>query len=86
MSVIQLVPESDARAAGWISRLCSLDKGYRVIPEQYSKGVCTYIISLNTVSLRVKQGINRAMKTDLFDLTPCEREIIRDMQAVGILI
>jgi len=86
MCVIQLVPESDKRAEGWVSRLYNLNKGYLVIPGRNSNGACTYIISLNTVSLRVKQGINRAMKTDLFDLTPCEREIIQDMKSVGILI
>ena len=86
MCVIQLVPESDRRAEGWISRLYNLNKGYRVIAGRNANGACTYLSSLNTVSLRVKQGINRAMKTDLFDLTPCEREIIRDMQAVGILM
>lgn len=86
MCVIQLVPESDKRAEGWISRLYNLNKGYLVSPGCNANGACTYVISLNTVSLRVKQGINRAMKTDLFDLTPCEREIISDMQSVGILI
>ena len=86
MCVIQLVPESDKRAEGWISRLYNLNKGYLVIPGRNANGACTYVISLNTVSLRVKQGLNRAMKTDLFDLTPREREIVQDMKMVGILM
>ena len=86
MCVIQLVPESDKRAEGWISRLYNLNKGYLVIPGSNSNGACTYIISLNTVSLRVKQGLNRALKTDLFDLTPSEREMLQDMKQVGILV
>ena len=86
MCVIQLVPESDQRAEGWISRLYNLNKDYLVTAGRNSNGALTYIISLNTVSLRVKQGFNRAMKTDLFDLTPREREIIKDMKLVGILM
>ncbi len=86
MSVIQLVPESDNRSGGWVTRLQRLNKGYRVTPAGNANGACTYVISLDTVSLRVKQGINRALKTELFDLTPCERDIIRDMQTVGILL
>ncbi len=86
MCVIQLVPESDKRAEGWIARLYKLNKGYLVIPGGNDNGACTYVISLNTVSLRVKQGLNRALKTDLFDLTPSEREILQDMKQVGILV
>ena len=86
MCVIQLVPESDNRSGGWVNRLQSLNKGYLITTDGNANGACTYIISCNTVSLRVKQGINRALKTELFDVTPCERDIIRDMKAVGILL
>ena len=86
MCVIQLVPESDNRSDGWVCRLQALNKDYLVTVGRNANGAFTYVISLHTVSLYVKQGINRALKTELFDVTPCERDIIRDMQAIGILL
>lgn len=86
MCVIQLLPESDNRSDGWVCRLQALNKDYQVTVDRNTNGTFTHVISLNTVSLYVKQGINRALKTELFDLTPCERDIIRDMHAIGILL
>ena len=41
MSVIQLVPESDNRSGGWVTRLQRLNKGYRVTPAGNANGACT---------------------------------------------
>lgn len=86
MCVIQLVPESDHRSNNWVCRLQALNKDYLVTVGRNANGASTYVISLNTVSLCVKQGINRALKTELFDVTPTERDILRDMQTIGILL
>ena len=86
MCVIQLVPESDHRSDGWVCRLQALNKDYLVTAGRSANGAATYVISLNTVSLCVKQGINRALKTELFDVTPTERDILRDMHSIGILL
>ena len=86
MCVIQLVPESDHRSNDWVRRLQALNKDYLVTAGRSANGASTYVISLNTVSLYVKQRINRALKTELFAVTPCEREILRDLQSIGILL